>query len=167
VVEVQRRSFILSAIVISSAWALKKDTPEVIMPIEQWHLIKKVQNILLPKQNGAPGADEFGATNYLINVMGHPSFNVEDSKFILRGAKELLEREKHFVSLSIGEQEKALEAFAQTQFGENWLAYVLFYTLEALLSDPIYGGNIDEIGWKWLGHNTGKPRPTVQFGAIT
>ena len=33
------------------------------------------------------------------------------------------------------------------------------YIFEALLSDPVYGGNPEGIGWRWLGHRPGFPRP--------
>ena len=33
--------------------------------------------------------------------------------------------------------------------------------MEALLTDPAYGGNPDGIGWRWLGHTPGYPRPSA------
>jgi len=38
---------------------------------------------------------------------------------------------------------------------------VLGYIFEALLVDPVYGGNPNGIGWKWLEHQPGLPRPTA------
>ena len=38
---------------------------------------------------------------------------------------------------------------------------VLSYILEALATDPIYGGNTNEIGWDWLEHQPGMPRPST------
>ena len=43
----------------------------------------------------------------------------------------------------------------------RWLSTLITYTLEALLSDPLYGGNTNGIGWKWLGHDPGNPRPSA------
>jgi len=37
---------------------------------------------------------------------------------------------------------------------------LLTYLLEALLADPVYAGNPNGIGWKWLQHQPGFPRPT-------
>ena len=37
----------------------------------------------------------------------------------------------------------------------------MYYLLEALLADPVYGGNTDEVGWKWLGYTAGFPRPPI------
>jgi gluconate 2-dehydrogenase gamma chain len=43
--------------------------------------------------------------------------------------------------------------------GKQWISTILRYILEALLTDPIYGGNPNAIGWKWLDHQPGFPRP--------
>jgi len=37
---------------------------------------------------------------------------------------------------------------------------LLTYILEALLTDPVYGGNPNGIGWTWLQHQPGFPTPT-------
>ena len=47
----------------------------------------------------------------------------------------------------------------QSRAGRNWLSLLLTYVLEALLADPVYGGNPDGIGWQWLEHQPGYPRP--------
>ena len=36
---------------------------------------------------------------------------------------------------------------------------ILTYLLQALLTDPVYGGNPNGVGWKWLHHQPGFPRP--------
>ena len=38
---------------------------------------------------------------------------------------------------------------------------VMYYLAEALMLDPVYGGNPDMIGWKWLEHQAGFPRPVA------
>ena len=35
-----------------------------------------------------------------------------------------------------------------------------------MLSDPIYGGNKDEIAWKSLNHETGKPQPKQRYAKV-
>ena len=44
----------------------------------------------------------------------------------------------------------------ETRWGRAWLSLLLYYIFEALLSDPVYGGNPDGIGWQWLEHQPGK-----------
>ena len=164
----KRRFFILSTIAITGgALALLPNLKASDLTVENWLIIQQIQNILLPKNNNAPSADEFGATNYLILASKHSSFNKDDLDFLKRGAEELIRREKKFLLLSISKQENALKKFSETRFGENWISLLLFYTIEALVSDPIYGGNKNELGWKWLGHNSGKPRPQVKYAELT
>jgi gluconate 2-dehydrogenase gamma chain len=97
-------------------------------------------------------------------VAYHDSFDREDLDFILSGAKEL--KNRGYKSIMIErEKEQMLREFSQSRFGENWISLLLNYTLEAMLSDPLYGGNKDEIGWKAYRHHAGVPRPTKRFGA--
>jgi gluconate 2-dehydrogenase gamma chain len=52
-----------------------------------------------------------------------------------------------------------LREIEQSRAGRNWLSLLLTYLLEALLADPVYGGNPDGIGWTWLEHQPGYPAP--------
>ncbi|MEO5344550.1 MAG: gluconate 2-dehydrogenase subunit 3 family protein, partial [Gammaproteobacteria bacterium SHHR-1] len=88
----------------------------------------------------------------------------EERAFLLRGAgwlEDLCVQRlgQGFVHLSNEQQGQMLTEVAQSEAGENWINSHLSYLLEALLSDPIYGGNRDEQGWRWLGHRPGFPRP--------
>ena len=40
---------------------------------------------------------------------------------------------------------------------------MLLYIFEALLSDPVYGANVNEAGWNWLGYAAGLPRPDTIY----
>ena len=33
-----------------------------------------------------------------------------------------------------------------------------------MFSDPLYGGNLNEIGWNSINHNIGYPRPIKPYG---
>jgi gluconate 2-dehydrogenase gamma chain len=72
---------------------------------------------------------------------------------------------KEFVALSERERERVLRDFEDTHEGDLWLTLVLGYTLEAYVGDPSYGGNPDEVVWRWLGHRPGFPRPPKQTEA--
>lgn len=161
-----RRIFILSTIVAGTALFLLPQGAKSPITIEPFKVMAAVQEILFPKHGNAPSASEFGATNYLINVSTHSSFWAEDLAFLHRGAYQLIETEPDFLKLSTKEQNEAIENFSETKMGKNWLSLLLFYTLEALLSDPIYGGNREEMGWRWLGHRAGEPRPQKPFGEL-
>ena len=64
-----------------------------------------------------------------------------------------------FVELTLELQNEVLERMEQSKFGKNWLSLLMFYLTEALMLDPYYGGNPDMIGWIWLEHRPGFPRP--------
>jgi gluconate 2-dehydrogenase gamma chain len=52
-----------------------------------------------------------------------------------------------------------LRGISRSTAGENWLNNLLGYIFEAMLSPPIYGGNPEGTGWKWLEHQAGFPLP--------
>jgi len=135
--------------------------------IKPFKIIQAIQDVLLPKGLEAPSAFEFGATNYLLRVSSHSSFVEFDLKFLIYGTKLLIKEERDFLSMNVIDKDKALKNFiSKSQKNKNWLSLLLYYTIEALLSDPIYGGNRDELGWRWLGHHSGKPKPQKPFGEI-
>ena len=66
-----------------------------------------------------------------------------------------------YMQLSSKSRQEVLAFVAKTQWGESFIETILTYLFEALLGDPIYGINKDEVGWKWLHHTPGLPRPTA------
>ena len=162
-----RRVFIASTILAGTALALLPQGARTPIRIEPFKVIKAVQETLFPKGLKAPSALEFGATNYLATVSTHSSFWADDLKFLAYGAELLMEKERDFLSMDIKDRDEALRDFvSDSPKGKNWVSLILFYTIEALLSDPIYGGNREELGWKWLSHNTGEPQPKKPFGEL-
>ena len=136
-------------------------------------LLGAVQERLFPSEPGAPGAREIRALAYLEGVLADPRGEREEQGFLLQGADWLedLSRQRHhasFLDLDPLRQEQVLREIAATDKGESWLATLLLYLCEALLADPAYSGNPDGIGWAWLGHQPGFPRPTPdkRYGAL-
>jgi gluconate 2-dehydrogenase gamma chain len=130
----------------------------------RWQLIGAVQDLLFPSEPEAPGAREINALAYLKWVVADEKLDPEERAFILHGCDwlEALTRERtdnSFIELATDQQDRMLEQIARSEAGENWLSTLLLYIFEALLSDPVYGGNPDQIGWRWLGHRPGFPRP--------
>jgi gluconate 2-dehydrogenase gamma chain len=163
-----RRLFILGAIGAGTALALLPQNAKTHISIAPFKVIQAVQETFFPTGLQAPSALEFGATNYLLKVSAHSSFVKRDLKFLLHGADLLINTQNNFLTLNPQQRDKALRDFVNSSStAENWTSLLLFYTLEALLSDPIYGGNKNELGWKWLNHHTGQPQPQVTFaGAV-
>jgi len=155
----KRRLFLsipLIATIFSFFACVKKDDP--------WRVIESVQEHLFPQTSKYPGAKSFQATRYLKMVSQDESFDKDDLDFLLRGADALQEKGYKAV-LESKEKEALLQTFKKTRFGENWLALMVNYGIEALLSDPLYGGNKDVLGWSSFKHHPGLPRPTKTFGA--
>jgi len=144
----------------------KKTTVEKWQQQPEWQTLAQVQEILFPPGDDIPGASDIGATIYLYRAIENPGADGEDKDFIFRGIGWLdgLTQERHkktFVQLSETQQQATIEVIVKSKAGQNWIATLLTYTLEALLMDPVYGGNPDGIGWKWLAHQPGFPTPPV------
>lgn len=129
-----------------------------------WQTLAQVQEILFPAGEDNPGANDIGATIYLHNAIENPNADSEDKDFIFRGIGWLdgLTQERHkktFLQLDAVMQEDIIEVIVKSRAGSNWVSTLLTYTLEALLMDPVYGGNKNGIGWQWLNHQPGYPAP--------
>lgn len=131
---------------------------------QQWQTLAAVQDHLFPSAPDSPGARDINATAYVNAVLADPRLDPAEGDFIKNGIGwlEKIARDAQggpFVSLKPEKREAALQALNATGRGENWIATVLMYIFEALLGDPVYGGNPGGIGWDWLGHDPGFPRP--------
>ncbi|MFT6734807.1 MAG: gluconate 2-dehydrogenase gamma chain [Polaribacter sp.] len=125
----------------------------------------QVQALLFPKDDDGPSAEEINAFTYLEWALTDPDNQADgDGDFIIKGIGWLNGLSKqtqgdNFLKLSLVKQEKVLQQISQSSTGENWMSIIIYYIMEALLFDPIYGGNPDSIGWKWLEHQPGFPAP--------
>jgi len=139
---------------VSPDWAQK----------DPWLTLAAVQEQLFPAGNDIPGAADIQAIVYLRNTIEDPAADGEDKAFIFKGVGWLNDltqehKGKPFVGLDETQRETLLRQIEQSAAGQNWLSLMLTYVLEALLADPVYGGNPHGIGWQWLEHQPGFPRP--------
>lgn len=173
-----RRGFLLkslglSSVVVSLPYASVLDAKaQKALETSMWKVIAEVQEHLFPVTQDFTGAKGISAPFYLYAAFKDPKFDYEIRDFITKGAtwleEEASERyKKSFFSMGTDEKERFLrEIEEKSRWAQSWLSYLLTYTLEALLSDPIHGGNPKGAGWKWLEHEAGLPRPTkVRFSA--
>lgn len=130
-------------------------------------IVETVQMHLFPDDGDGPSAKDLNGYPYLLWALDDPD-NIEDGdrEFIIQGAAWLedladTELKQSFLVLSWSEQEELLKRIASSRAGENWLSLLLYYLLEALTLDPIYGGNPEGTGWQWLEHQAGFPRPDL------
>lgn len=150
------------------AKTLKDNNPptaaETFSPHQQ-AVLQTAQEQLFPADGDGPSAREINALPYLEWALTDPA-NIEDGdrEFLSKGtgwldALSMETYELGFTKLSSTEQHELMQQFSETERGENWMSLLIYYLLEALLLDPVYGGNPDGLGWKWLQHQPGFPRP--------
>ncbi|MEE9190738.1 MAG: gluconate 2-dehydrogenase subunit 3 family protein [Candidatus Neomarinimicrobiota bacterium] len=168
-----RRTFLITAGVFAGSITLggllsyyyKSTGKKPIFSLSQDVLMSTVQEHLFPANDDSPGAADINALPYLHFVLADPDMDQDNKNLLVNGVKWIEEEsrssyQKSIVSLSFGELENVLQSTVNKSWGQRWLSLNLLYIFEALLSDPLYGGNPDGIGWKWLEHNPGFPRPT-------
>ena len=122
-----------------------------------------VLEILFPKDGNGPSSSEIHAYQYLDWVLLDENYDSDIKKSIIKGFDQFAEFSKEqfgqpFGKMSPTEKENLVAKAIQSNWGENLMARLVSMILDALVIDPIYGVNIDEVGWKWLGHIPGLPR---------
>lgn len=172
-----RRSFLLrggAALATVTAlaalpYALRKDltreTSFVLFSHLQQQTVSTVQEHLFPQGPDSPGAADINAAAYLEWAITTPGTDPDTRNTIVNGVGRLQDASRErfdavFVDLDDERSEQLLRYLAdKTRWGRAWLSLMLYYIFEALLSDPVYGSNPNEIGWRWLQHQPGFPRP--------
>lgn len=178
--KINRRTFIITVAAFGGGFALSELIPalyrslakEKILSAAEAAVLSQVQLHLFPPADHSPGAQDINAFAYLQFVLADPALDPRDQKFIINGVRWLEEEcqslfLRSFTDLNPVEKETILRKIETENWGERWISQLLKYIFEALLTDPIYGGNPDKIGWKWLSHIPGEPRPNVanRYGA--
>ena len=181
-----RRTFLLrsgAALATATAlaglpYALRKEltqeTSFVLFSFEQRQAVRAVQEHFFPNEADSPGATDINATAYLETAITAPGIDPHTRNTIVNGVGRLQDASRErfdvlFNRLNFGQREQLLRYLAdKTRWGRAWLSLLMYYIFEALLSDPIYGGNPDAVGWQWLEHQPGFPRPPADkiFGRL-
>lgn len=126
--------------------------------------LEALQQHLFPEGSKIPSAKSMKLTQFMFETMMHQSFDRDIKAFVIEGAKELEKRsDQPFVSLSAQQKEDVLRDYEKTAYGKNWLARIMTLSLEGLFSDPVYGSNIQEAGWKSISSYGGFPRPKSRY----
>ena len=127
-------------------------------------LVSAVQGHMFPEGSLLPSAIVMKSINFLFETVAHPSYDKDIRAFVLEGAKELEKRtEGKFVTMTHSAKEKALRDYENTRYGSSWLSRIMTLTMEGMFSDPVYGSNIQEAGWKALHAFAGEPRPKARY----
>lgn len=173
---INRRQFIQLITAISAGWpaitsasnlALGADEQQVYKNLQDpWLTLANVQQHLFPADSSSPGAKDILALRFLQNMLDAPDTDAEEKQFILNGVNWLNDiaeknHQQSFVQLDSTQRESTLRTIEKSKAGSRWLSLMMTYLIEALLSDPVYGGNKDRKGWQWLEHIPGYPTPTA------
>jgi len=142
---------------------------------DPWLSIAEVQEHLFPagetssdmSSNSSPGAKDIFALRFLRNMLDAPDTDSEEKEFIIKGVGWLndLSVNNHkvaFIKLNSSDKDSVLRKIEGSRAGSRWLNLMMTYLIEALLSDPVYGGNKDQQGWQWLEHIPGFPTPGTE-----
>lgn len=176
-----RRQFLRQSIFVAGSLSLapivlaEKNTKQLNLKAsanwpQPWLTLSYVQNQLFPRSGKintdtySPGASDINATAYLKLMLNVPGADKTERNFIIKGVSWLdgianSMFGKPFIKLNNDKREKVLQKISKSRSGESWLSTLLSYIFEALLTDPVYGGNTRQAGWKWLQHQAGFPRP--------
>lgn len=160
----KRRNFIkfttISAILFSTNISIAKNIPSQTLLV-----LDEVLNIIFPKTSTMPSAKEFKALEYLIKNISHKTFDNEDKTLILDGTKDFISSFPQFLTLNEKEKKELIfEIIKNSAYAKSWVSKITYYGIEAMFSDPIYGGNFNQIAWKSVNHAVGIPQPLKTYG---
>lgn len=129
---------------------------------DKWQTVSALLDHLLPSSEDFPGATEIHALNYFQKKFQRPLEDPSDEDFLFRGIGWLTKiadnsYKSRFIDMPFDQKEALIKKIAATGTGENWLAMIINNLIEALLTDPVYGGNTDSKGWQAIGHIPGYP----------
>ena len=128
-------------------------------------LLEEIFQILFPKTKNMPSAREFGAVSYLISNISHERFDGENRSFLTRAIKDFNDSFPEFLSLDFNDKKKLIQnSISNSEYAFSFISKLTYYGVEAMFSDPIYGGNKDMIIFKSVNHYYGRPRPKYKYG---
>jgi gluconate 2-dehydrogenase gamma chain len=167
------KTLILSGVALQIPWLQSCDSEEKIgstepLSLEQFKTLRAVQDILFPADGSGPSARDINAAAYLVWVLNDSRLDPDENNYII----EQLDKFEvecaafhgdAFFNLSQGNQEDFIASISNESWGKKWLSRLITFIFEALLLDPSYGSNTNEVGWEWLSHNPGQPRPTQEI----
>ncbi|MBP7770168.1 MAG: gluconate 2-dehydrogenase subunit 3 family protein [Aliarcobacter sp.] len=160
----KRRKFIkfttVSAVLLTTNISIAKNIDK-----DKLIVLDEVFNIIFPKTSTMPSAKEFKALEYLLKNISAKAFDDEDKTFILEGTDVFIGSFPEFLTSDKNQKKKLIfEIIQNSAYAKSWISKLSYYGIEAMFSDPIYGGNFNKSGWNSVFHFVGIPRPIKTYG---
>lgn len=164
----KRRDFIkLSAILLGTtafADTTKGYALHVSIVGEPFLTLLHVFEDLFPPNIAMPSIHKINILGFMKAVLADKRVQHSTKQQIIEGVKWLNltannSYDKNYIELSYVQRQNLLIGISQKEWGDNWLWNLMNFGFEAMFSDPVYGGNLQENGWKWVDHVSGSPRP--------
>lgn len=164
----------LGGIALSSPWIVSCDHHENntapnldskgLLTSEEMNLLFALQNVLVPNGGNGPSAADVNAHQYFIWMLSDPLYPQDDKDYFIGRLNEFNDlfkeqQQQSFHQSSETIQQEFITAQLATSWVESFVSRMITVIFEAMLLDPIYGGNTNEIGWEWLEHLPGFPQP--------
>jgi len=145
---------------------------EHVVPVEKGvlgehsQMAADVLGILFPNDGNGPSSKDLRSYEYLNWVLGDENYDVDIKRSIHKGFDRLaefsiVEHGKPFGKMSPKGKVGLVSQITEYGWGENLLARLISMILDSLVIDPIYGMNMNEVGWRWMEHIPGQPRATA------
>ncbi len=176
--KMKRRSFIkgiISAgIVVQFPLYISCSTNEIDKIIEnevfnskQKILLLFFLNKLFSEQKNIPSVFELNTYYHINKFLLDKNVDQDEKNYLIKGIKWAAETSFEEFNLNFDEldkqqKNKLFDLIVKTNWGESWMSSLLTLVFESLLLDDIYNVNKNQIGWKWLHHLPGNPRPTKE-----
>jgi gluconate 2-dehydrogenase gamma chain len=137
----------------------------------EWRTVAAWTDTLLPSGPGSPGAKDVNAVGYVDAVLADPDVPASDRDLVRAAlprldamAREL--RGSDFADLNPEDRDAVLVRLRDDPEAFRTLWVALAFTVEALLGDPVYGGNPGGVGWRAIGYAPPQPRPKAPQGSF-
>jgi hypothetical protein len=127
-------------------------------------IVKPIDTIRVMQKDLFPKVDELGldTASYMNIIFHHTKITKEDKQHLKNGVKWLNEEsiklhKLNYTQLHAHQREDLLREISKTKWGDAFIYNIFSFLFEAMLGDPIYGGNKNKAAWKWLNFEGGKP----------
>lgn len=140
----------------------KKESALIILNSHEAKTTAAVFERLFPASENGYGAIEIGVLNYVDRALAGEYADLTETYRVGLATLDRIARERHDVSFADLTSEQQDTLLSQMELGElpnfqtppqqSFFEMLRAHLQEGLFADPVYGGNHDKAGWRFLGH---------------